>query len=59
MGEFRKREGSDTWHFCGNCQHWPFQGKVAFSSSPSKPSWGELCNECRAKQDNGECAPSC
>jgi len=50
---YRKRRGSDTWHMCSSCSNWPSSG---YDSSSSRPSSGELCNECLAKQRSGTCA---
>ena len=49
---YRKRRGSDTWHFCSNCTNWPTSD---FESSTSKPTTGELCNQCKAKKQAGNC----
>jgi len=54
MPEYRKRKGSDAWHWCKNCTNWP-----PLSQNPvvkhSKPTTGEFCNECKAKAKRGEC----
>lgn len=50
--EYRKRSGTDTWHFCANCSNWPTSDYVR---SPKKPNSGELCNECRSKRKNLNC----
>lgn len=49
---YRKKRGSDTWHFCSNCSNWPTSD---YDEQDSKPSWGELCNECQAKKKDGNC----
>ncbi len=49
---YRKKKGSDTWHFCSNCSRWPtsdYDEKVTYDGS------GELCNECKAKRSAGDC----
>lgn len=46
----RKRNGSDTWHFCSNCSQWPTSNYVTGTGSS-----GEKCNECLAKQRSGNC----
>lgn len=51
--EYRKRRGSDTWHWCTNCSNWPTSNYVV---SHTKPTTGELDNECRAKQSAGNCS---
>ncbi len=48
----RKRKGQSTWHCCANCSTWPTDNYEEISS---KPATGEFCNECRAKQDAGNC----
>lgn len=49
---YRKRKGNDTWHWCSNCSNWP---TTDYDWRPDKPSWGELCNECQAKEKAGTC----
>ena len=49
---YRRRNGFDTWHFCTNCSLWP-TGDVKEQSQ--KPTTGELCNQCRSKDDAGTC----
>ena len=50
---YRRRENNDTWHFCKNCSNWPRQDYV---ERETKPTTGELCNECIAKERNGTCS---
>lgn len=49
---YRKHKGKDTWHFCSNCSNWPTSN---YDERPAKPTSGELCNECKAKQAAGNC----
>jgi hypothetical protein len=49
---YRKRNGSDTWHWCRNCNAWPTSN---YDERETKPSGGDLCNECKAKDANGNC----
>jgi len=49
---YRRREGHDTWHWCKNCSTWPADDYEEISS---KPTTGELCNECHVKQSAGTC----
>ena len=49
---FRRKKGSDTWHFCSNCSNWPTSD---YDERWDKPTSGELCNECRAKKNTGDC----
>ena len=49
---YRKRKGTDTWHFCRNCSNWPTSN---FDEQYSKPTTGEFDNECLAKDRNRTC----
>jgi len=49
---YRKRNGTDTWHWCRNCSNWPTKDYV---ERQTKPTSGELCNECKAKEKAGTC----
>ena len=50
---YRRGKGHDTWHWCKNCSTWPTNDYEETSSS--KPTTGELCNECYGKQRAGNC----
>lgn len=54
MAEYRKLHDQDTWHWCRNCSNDP---KSGYEQDPGsgRPGSGELCDECKAKEDNGEC----
>jgi len=54
MPTYRKRKGRDTWHWCTNCSLWP-DSDYEEVTTPGRPSSGELCNECRSKEEKGEC----
>lgn len=49
---YRRKRTSDTWHFCRNCSNWPTSDYV---EQQSRPSSGELDNECLAKQQANAC----
>jgi hypothetical protein len=51
-GKFRRRKGEDTWHFCTNCSNWPTSDYEESDTADD----GELDNECRAKERNGDCS---
>lgn len=53
MPTYRRRKDSDTWHWCRNYSNYPTGSDVETRSN--KPTSGELCNECKAKEDRGEC----
>ena len=49
---YRRKNDSDTWHFCRNCSNWPTSN---FDERHRRPTTGELCNQCLAKQRAGDC----
>ena len=49
---YRRRKSSDTWHWCQNCFNWP---KKDYVQRNTKPTNGELCNQCQAKARAGNC----
>ena len=51
---YRKAKGYGTRHFCTNCSRWPTSNYDEYKST-SRPTNGELCNECRAKEASGNC----
>lgn len=51
---YRKKKGSDTWHWCQNCSNWPAQPGT-YDEQYSKPASGELCDQCLAKEKAGTC----
>jgi hypothetical protein len=53
MARYAKRPGSDTWHFCGNCTEYPRGAGVV--TQDTKPTTGELCNQCKSKKANNNC----
>jgi len=52
MANYRRRKGSDAWHFCSNCSNWPTS---SYDEQSQKPTTGEFCNECKAKKSAGTC----
>lgn len=54
MKTYRRRLGNDTWHWCRNCSNWPVSGYVE-QESAGRPTTGELCNHCKAKEKAGNC----
>lgn len=53
MAKYRRRRDSDAWHWCRNCSNWPTYNYI---ESDSKPTSGELDNECRAKEKDDNCS---
>ena len=47
---YRKKQGSDIWHWYRNCSNWP---RVDFDGQLGKPSTGSLCSECQARESDG------
>lgn len=50
--EYRRKKGSDTWHWCRNCSNWPTSN---YESQYTRPTTGELDNECKAKEAAKNC----
>lgn len=50
--KYRQKTESDTWHFCTNCTNWPTSD---YKERDTKPTNGELCNECKGKDKNNTC----
>jgi hypothetical protein len=44
---YRRRPGSDTWHFVPTCRWWPPTNE--HGERVKKPTTGELCDECISK----------
>jgi hypothetical protein len=49
---YRRRRRRETWHWWSNCSNWPTEDYV---ERDSKPTYGELCDQCEAKQRNNNC----
>lgn len=49
---YRRKKNSDVWHFCRNCSNWP---TADYDEQQTRPTSGELDNECRSKQSAGAC----
>jgi hypothetical protein len=52
--KYRKRHDHDSWHWCRNCTNWPTSNYTESDTAGS----GEKCNECLAKERNGDCRSS-
>jgi hypothetical protein len=50
---YRRRNSSDAWHWCRNCSNWP---TVNYDEQYGRPTTGELCSECRAKDAANNCS---
>ncbi len=54
--EYRKRKGSDTWHWCTNCSQWPTSDYDSQNVlAGRRPSSGELHEECLSKEKDQTC----
>ena len=49
---YRRARGRDAWHWCKNCSRWP---TADYQEQQTRPTTGELCNECRSKDAAGTC----
>lgn len=53
---YRKRKGTDTWHWCANCSNWPTTNfDTVTTTGKDRPKTGELDNECLAKEKANNC----
>jgi hypothetical protein len=52
MATYVQGYGSDNWHWCTNCTQYP---KSIAKSTQSRPSGGDLCNQCKSKEREGTC----
>ena len=56
MPIYRKKKGTDTWHWCKNCSNWPTSDyDEEWHPGTERPKSGELDNECRAKESSNTC----
>ncbi|HEX8163861.1 MAG TPA: DUF433 domain-containing protein [Pyrinomonadaceae bacterium] len=49
---YRRRRGGDIWHWCLNCSTFP-----ATDYEERRTPLGMMCNECSAKERDGNCHP--
>ena len=49
---YRKARNSNVWHWCRNCSRWP---TTEFVEQEGLPFTGELCFECKSKQEMQSC----
>ncbi len=49
---YKRKKGSDTWHWCKNCSRYPSGPDV--ETKTTRPSY-DLCNECKSKEREGSC----
>jgi len=54
MPTYRRKRGSDTWHWCRNCSKYPTEDYEEITVY-GRPTSGELCNECLAKERENNC----
>jgi hypothetical protein len=52
MATYVQAQGSDTWHWCRNCSHYPRRIAKRRATRPSS----HLCSRCRGMQRNGTCS---
>ncbi len=57
MTTYKRKKDRDTWHWCKNCSNWPkTQPYVEKTlSGKQRPTTGELCDQCLAKEGKGDC----
>jgi hypothetical protein len=57
MPTYRRRKGSDVWHWCRNRSNWPTSDYDEVTTR-DRPSSGELDNQCRRLERDGDCRSS-
>ncbi len=56
MPTYVQAAGSDSWHWCRNCSNYPKSpAKRQQQTGKTRPSSGELCDQCKGKERNGDC----
>lgn len=53
MAVYRRKEGSETWHWCINCPDYPTGDNVTVRHT--KPEYGTLCPVCEVKEKARDC----
>jgi hypothetical protein len=53
MATYRRKEGSDVWHWCANCPNYPTGSDLI--TRHSEPEYGEICSECKVLERAGDC----
>jgi len=51
---YRRRNESNTWHWCENCSNWPTTPRT-YVERRDEPKSRELCEECSGLQNKGNC----
>ncbi len=49
---YRKTKHTTVWHWCRNCSHWPTSEYI---EQEGLPFTGELCYECKTRQESDSC----
>lgn len=58
MPYYRKKRGTDTWHWCKNCTNWPTSDSdyvEEWHDGKERPKSGELDNQCLSKEKANNC----
>jgi hypothetical protein len=56
MPTYVQAPGSDSWHWCENCTSYPSNiAKRETHPGKERPKSGELDDQCKAKERNGDC----
>ncbi|NOH00400.1 MAG: hypothetical protein HND52_20740 [Ignavibacteriae bacterium] len=50
--EYRRKKGSEMWHFCKNCPNWPFED---FDVRLTKPDDEKIDPECLSRENSNKC----
>jgi hypothetical protein len=52
MAKYVQGPGSDNWHWCRSCSNYP---STIAKSRDTRPTSGDLCNQCKSKENAGTC----
>ncbi|HEY1371606.1 MAG TPA: hypothetical protein VGH50_03990 [Candidatus Binatia bacterium] len=52
---YRRRNGSEKWHFCVNCSTWPTRDYIELETFEHHLQ-GSLCLECVTRRHLGQCS---
>ena len=56
MTVYRRKYGTNEWHWCNNCSNFPvMQYEQIVLHNNQRPNTGELDKECLAKEKAGRC----
>jgi hypothetical protein len=52
LASYVQGPNSDNWHWCKNCTNYP---QTIVKRRDTRPTSGDLCNQCKSKEREGIC----